>query len=154
LKENFGITGFGLWVSWAIFFLPILLGRFVGSMILSKVPAKNFLIATVFVAIIGVLMMFTSSEALTFAGVVLIGLGFANIFPLIFSITIDRMPERSNELSGLMVTAIAGGAIIPPIMGKVADITNVLTSFVVPLICLLYIVFTAYITNKNAPVKA
>jgi fucose permease len=153
LKVNFGLKGFSLWVSWAIFFLPILSGRFVGSMILNRMPAKKFFIATVILSIIGVLLMFIQNEFLAFGGVILVGLGFANIFPLVFSITIDHTPERSNELSGLMITAIAGGAIIPLIMGKVADLTNILTSFIVPLICLLYLAFTSYVSNKMMPSK-
>jgi fucose permease len=147
LKENFKIEGFGLWVSWAIFFLPILLGRFAGSLILEKVSAKSFLVITTIIAIAGVLSIFTSNEVITMIGIILVGLGFANIFPLIFSITIDHMPERSNELSGLMVTAICGGAIIPLVMGKVADSTNMMISFIVPLICLLYIIAASVLSN-------
>lgn len=150
LKENFGITGFSLWLSWAIFFLPILLGRFAGSIILNWISAKKFLIVTVVVAIAGILAMFTKNEALTYIGVILVGLGFANIFPLVFSITIDKMPERSNELSGLMVTAIVGGALIPPVMGKVIDTTNVLTGFIVPLVCLVYIAYISFASLKKS----
>jgi fucose permease len=149
LKVNFGLKGFGLWISWALFFLPILLGRFGGSIVLSHIPANKFFIATVIVSIIGVLFMFIPLEIMAFTGVIIVGLGFANIFPLVFSITIDRMPERSNELSGLMVTAIAGGAIVPLIMGKVADYSNILTIFIVPLFCLVYIAFSAYVSNKK-----
>jgi len=152
LKENFGVTGFSLWISWAIFFLPIVLGRFGGSIILGWMSAKKFLVVTVFVAIVGVLTMFTSSEVLTYIGIILVGLGFANIFPLVFSITIDRMPERSNELSGLMVMAISGGAIVPLIMGQVSDNTNILVGFVVPLACLLYISFASFYTMRKASV--
>jgi FHS family L-fucose permease-like MFS transporter len=144
LKETFGIAGFSLWVSWAIFFLPILVGRFTGSQILKWMPAKKFLIATVILSIIGMLSIFTLNEVFTYIGVVVVGLGFANIFPLVFSITIDHMPSRSNELSGLMITAIAGGAIIPLIMGNVADRTSLSTGFLVPLICLGYIAFTSF----------
>jgi fucose permease len=144
LKENFGIAGLSLWVSWAIFFLPILVGRFTGSLILKWIPAPKFFIITTIIAIIGLLSIFTLNEALTLIGIILVGLGFANIFPLVFSITIEYMPSRSNELSGLMITAIAGGAIIPLIMGKVADSTSVSTGFIVPLICLFYIAFTSF----------
>ncbi|MGD8781276.1 MAG: MFS transporter [Ignavibacteria bacterium] len=149
VKENFGIEGFGLWVSWALFFLPILIGRFVGSLILNSMSPKKFLILTVLLSITGVLLMFTANQVITFVGIVLIGLGFANIFPLIFSISIDEMPERSNELSGLMITAIAGGAIVPLIMGKVIDISSVLTGFIVPLGCLAYIAFVAFAASKK-----
>lgn len=149
LFENFGITGFSLWVSWSIFFLPIIIGRFSGSLILSKMPAKRFFVISNIVSIVGIALIFLSNEVLTYVGVVLAGLGFSNIFPLVFSITIDHMPERSNELSGLMVTAIAGGAIIPLIMGKVADTSSILTSFIVPLLCFAYITYTSFYSIKK-----
>ncbi|MHC1736662.1 MAG: sugar MFS transporter [Ignavibacteriaceae bacterium] len=144
LKEKFGVEGFSLWVSWGLFFLPILAGRFFGSIILSKISAPKFFKITVFIAVAGIIVMFTANQVIAYFGIILVGLGLANIFPLIFSITIEYMPERSNELSGLMVTAIAGGAIVPLIMGKVADNTNILLGFTVPLICLLYILIVSF----------
>ncbi len=144
LKEVFNIEGISLWVSWALFFLPILIGRFAGAGILTKVNPVKFLVVTTIVAIIGIIMLLLGSKVIAYAGIVLVGLGFANIFPLIFSITVDKMPERTNELSGLMVTAIVGGAFIPPLMGIVADYTNVLIGFVVPLVCVIYILFVAF----------
>jgi FHS family L-fucose permease-like MFS transporter len=53
------------------------------------------------------------------------------------------MPQRANELSGLMITAIAGGALIPLLFGAVADKFSVLTGFLVPVVCLLYITFVS-----------
>ncbi len=150
MKEQFGISEFGLWVSWALFFLPILVGRFVGGLILRKMNPKTFLITTVILAIAGLIFMFLGVKALTFIGIVMIGLGFANIFPLVFSITIDHLPARTNELSGLMVMAIAGGAFIPPIMGFVADQTTLLIGFLVPLVAMVYILWTALANLKKA----
>ncbi|MFH1195132.1 MAG: MFS transporter [bacterium] len=149
LKEVFGITGFSLWASWAMFFLPIIIGRFTGSIILNWMSAKKFFVITNVIALIGIAAIFSTNEILTYIGIVLVGLGFANIFPLVFSITINYMPHRSNELSGLMVTAISGGAIIPLIMGKVADTTSILFSFVVPLICLVYIIYTSFVSIRK-----
>ena len=76
----------------------------------------------------------------------LMGLGFANIFPLVFSLTVDNMPQHTNELSGLMVTAIVGGALLPPLMGLVADRSSVQLGFLVPFAAILYITCTA-LTN-------
>jgi len=143
LKEKFNVGEFGLWVSWALFFLPILVGRFTGGLILRKLSPKTFLLLTVLISLAGLGCMFVGIKAVTFAGVVLIGLGFANIFPLVFSIAVDSMPERANELSGLMVTAIVGGAFVPPLMGFIADKTSNLVGFVVPLAAILYILFVA-----------
>ena len=149
LKDTFGIQGLSLWISWAIFFLPIVLGRFGGSIILSWLSAKKFLIITTILAAFGILAMFSTNEILTYIGIVLVGLGFANIFPLVFSITIEHMPERSNELSGLMVMAISGGAIVPLIMGKVADAGGVLAGFAVPLACLFYILLASLAARRK-----
>lgn len=149
LKEKYGLSEFGLWVSWALFFLPILVGRFTGGLVLRKMSPKKFLVLTVLLSLVGLGCMFLGIKAVTFIGVILIGLGFANIFPLIFSIAVDSMPERSNELSGLMVMAIVGGAFIPPVMGFVADKTSNLVGFVVPLLAILYIMWVAVMVSKT-----
>ncbi|MHC1703605.1 MAG: sugar MFS transporter [Tenuifilaceae bacterium] len=128
----------------AFFFIAILTGRFLGSVILSWIKPATFFRATVIVSLVGILLIFVNNQAVTLAGIFITGLGFANIFPLIFSITVDSMPERSNEISGLMITAIAGGAFIPPIMGLVADKVSVLAGFMVPAIGLLYVIFLAF----------
>lgn len=148
MDRVYGITGLGLWLSWALFFLPIFLGRLVGSFILRYLKPALFLLITVLLSLAGMLMLFFGSKIFAFAGIFIIGLGFANIFPLIFSIAVDRMPERTNELSGLMVTAIVGGAFIPPITGYLADI-SVMTGFIVPAACLIYIFLLALARQRR-----
>jgi len=150
LKEKFGMGNFGLLVAWSLFFLPILVGRFTGALILRALAPKNFLMITVLVSIAGILMMFPGNRELAFCGIILVGLGFANIFPLIFSITVDKFPDRANEISGLMVTAIVGGALIPPVMGFIADHLSVLAGFIVPLVCITTIIFSAVMNLKKA----
>lgn len=135
----------------AFFFIAILTGRFFGSVILNWMKPSTFFRITTILSLLGIVMIFLNSQVLTLAGIFIVGLGFANIFPLIFSITIDSMPERSNEISGLMITAIAGGAILPPIMGLIADKSTVLTGFIVPATGLLYVIFLAF--RKHAEVK-
>ncbi len=146
---NFDAQKEGLLISWSLFFLPVLVGRFVGAAVLRKMPANRFLLITVLLSLAGVLLVFTGHIVSTMAGVILVGLGFANIFPLIFSIAVDRMPQYSNELSGLMITAILGGAIVPLFWGYVADAGSIITAFVVPLVCLVYILFVGLRVQKS-----
>lgn len=141
--SSIGIGGVGL------FFVSIMTGRFLGSLILNWISARRFLLITVLVSITGILGLFSGNQIVGIASFVVIGLGFANIFPLIFSIAIDAMPERSNELSGLMIMAIVGGAVMPPVMGLVADQSSVLIGFVVPLGCALYIFWVALRSLKT-----
>jgi FHS family L-fucose permease-like MFS transporter len=102
---------------------------------------------------LGLLLLFIHNKTLSITTIFIIGLSFANIFPLIFSILIDHMPGKSNELSGLMVMAIIGGAIMPLFMGIIADY-SVSTSFLVPLVSLLFIVCTAFYTLRLRTAKA
>ena len=151
LKEKFGISveKFGLLISWSLFYLPILAGRYFGSLVLKRVDPRILLISVTLIAMLGISLIFSRSYSLTLTGILLVGIGFANIFPLIFSITIDRLPKYTNELSGLMVSSIAGGALIPPIMGMVADLSSIQTAFVVPVFCIIYLLFVAIINNKK-----
>lgn len=142
MDKIYGIKTLGLWLAWALFFLPIFLGRLLGSFILRIVSNRRFLLITALLSIVGMMMLFFGSKSIAFCGIFLVGLGYANIFPLIFSITVDALPHRANELSGLMVMAIVGGALIPPITGAVADI-NVMLGFIVPAACILYVLILA-----------
>lgn len=145
LNSQFGIEleTWGL-LGNAFFFIAILMGRFLGTVILNWIKPSTFFRVTTMLSVLGIVLIFTKVQSFTIAGIFITGLGFANIFPLIFSITIDAMPERSNEISGLMITAIAGGAFIPPIMGLMADTFSVVIGFTVPLIGLIYIINLAF----------
>ncbi len=146
LKERFGLDlENSLWVSWSLFFLPILVGRFAGAAILRVLKPALFLKLTAVLSLAGIAAVFSGVQALTYAGIVVAALGFANIFPLIFSIAVDAMPERANEISGLMISAIAGGAILPPVMGWVVDVAdkNQIVGFAVPFAALLFILWLA-----------
>lgn len=145
LKDRFavdiaktGLLGSGL------FFAALTAGRFMGGVVLNWIKPKLFLAITCAISILGLLGLFLPYEGVAVASFVVAGLGFANVFPLIFSIAIDHMPDHSNELSGLMVTAIVGAAFLPPFMGFVADIIHsVQFSFVVPLGAILYVTWLA-----------
>lgn len=143
VDTNVGVLGTGL------FFLALTIGRFSGGMILNWMKPKTFLILTAAFSVLSIAGLFFGVKSLSTVCFFMIGLGFANIFPLIFSIAVDAMPQRSNELSGLMITAIAGGAIIPPIMGFVADKTSSLVGFVVPLLAVIYILWVSFMVLKR-----
>jgi MFS transporter, FHS family, L-fucose permease len=138
----------------SFFFIWILTGRFLGSVVLNWISAAKFLVITVLVLLVGLLgLIFTDNQTVAIACIVLAGIGCANVFPLIFSITINTMPERTNEISGLMVTAIVGGAFVPLLMGFVADKASAAVGFAVPLVCGLYLLYTAFISLKSHPAE-
>jgi len=131
------------------FFISLMTGRFLGGVILNWLSPKKFLIFTSILSIAGIAGLFIATgQFMAFVFIFIIGLGFANIFPLIFSITIDALPDRSNEISGLMVTAIIGGAFVPILFGGVADLFGLMAGFIVPGLCMVYILMIAFRTSK------
>jgi FHS family L-fucose permease-like MFS transporter len=147
-RFNYDIKEKGL-LGTLFFFISLMTGRFLGGVILNWLSPKKFLVSTTIFSIVGIAGMFVvPDQFLAFISIFVIGLGFANIFPLIFSITVDKLPERSNEISGLMVTAIIGGAIVPILVGGVADLLGLMAGFAVPAICMFYILYVTTRTSK------
>jgi fucose permease len=70
----------------------------------------------------------------------IIGFFAANIFPLIFTLAVESLPKKANEISGLLMMAISGGAIIPPLMGAIAGASNYTMSLFLLLGCGIVIV--------------
>jgi fucose permease len=82
--------------------------------------------------------------------VFLIGLAVANIWPLVFSIVIGRYPGKSNEISGLVMMAISGGAVIPLLVGWVSDISNIALGMTILIACMVYLwVVSVYCLKKQ-----
>ncbi len=133
-----------------VLIISLFVGRFLGGVILQKMSAKKFLGITVAISILGNLLLFLPYNAFTtWLSFILIGIGFANIFPLVFSICVDHKPEMSNEISGLMTTAIVGAAIVPLLTGAMAGI-GIRYAFIVPLCCLAYLCFVTARVSKEA----
>jgi fucose permease len=133
----------------------LVIGRFLGGVVLNRLKPIVFLIITAIAAVFGHFLLFMPlNNTLLWMAVGLIGLSLANIFPLIFSITVDRFPEKANEISGLMVTAIVGAAIIPLVTGWLTDELGLIFSFSVPLICIFYVLFTALAVRKKTYINS
>jgi MFS transporter, FHS family, L-fucose permease len=123
----------------ALFFLVLTIGRLLGSAILTIMTPRTCFRMSALLGLIGVGVVMTGIQALAIPGVVAAGLGFANIWPMLFSITVEEKPERANELSGLMCMAISGGAIVPLVMGGFMDLNWGTMSFIVPAACFAYL---------------
>jgi MFS transporter, FHS family, L-fucose permease len=139
------MAGFGLsqeraaFLGPTLFFICLTVGRFVGSGVLTRIPPVRFFRWSAAVGLLGCAALMSHVPALTLPGVIACGLGFANIWPLLFSITVERQPERGAELSGLMCMAIAGGAVLPILMGRMLDTGFESAAYAVPAASFLYL---------------
>ena len=101
-----------------------LVGRFIGSWVLTRVAPGKVLAAVATGAIALILISANTTGALSGYALLAIGLMNSIMFPTIFSLASEGLGKRAAEGSGVIATAIVGGAIIPPLTGKIADVTG------------------------------
>ncbi len=106
-----------------MYFFAKMTGTFAGAIILTKFASRSFLIGSSILSIVAMFgLIVIPGEMAAWVIIFIISLGVSNIFPLIFSITVGKMPERANEISGLMMMAISGGAVIPFFVGWAMEV--------------------------------
>ncbi|MDR7130931.1 fucose permease [Algoriphagus sp. 4150] len=143
LVSNYDISLENSSLGISLYFFSLMVSRFLGAILLNKVSHLKFLKWSSLLTVLFFLSLtFSSSLTATLISIVLIGLASANLFPLIFALTINKRPERSNEISGLMTMAIIGGAIIPLIMGMVQKNFTVNEGFIVLIVSAIIISFS------------
>lgn len=154
LQNRFGLSLDNSSLGISIFFSAEMIGRFSGAVLLRYINTKVFFRISTILATAGlVLLLIAPNVLMARIAIFVVGLGAANIFPLIFSLAVEKLPNRVNEISGLMVMAIAGGAFIPPVMGAVSSQFGVLQSFYVLLFVVLYLLIISFITRSNQKIK-
>jgi MFS transporter, FHS family, L-fucose permease len=141
LQNNFGLTLERASLGISLYFAALMIGRFSGAIILNWLSARKFLLITAIVALVSlVVMIMVKSVIVVQVAIFMVGLGSANLFPLIFSIAVEKMPDRANEVSGLMIMAVSGGAFLPPLMGLVSTHVGITASFFVLVAAMIYLV--------------
>jgi len=133
----------------ALFFGLLTIGRILGGFVQLVMSARTCFRLSAVLGLLGGVALMTGSQSLAIAGVFAAGFGFANIWPMLFSITVEEKPERANELSGLMCMAISGGALVPLVMGKFLDNGMKSMSFVVPTVCFAYLLLLSLKGGKK-----
>ena len=123
-----------------------MVGRFLGSAVMAKIAPNRYLAfnATIAVVLLIIAMMTGKGNAdVTMWALIAIGFFNSIMFPTIFSLATKNLGKFTNSASGILCTAIVGGALIPVLQGKIADDFGMMISYVAPAVCYLYIVFFA-----------
>ena len=106
----------------SLYFIFRTLGCFSGAIILQKVSARSFFVVSVICMLLAMVGLFVSdAEAVIYTAIALIGFGNSNIFSIIFSQALLAIPEKKNEISGLMIMGLFGGTVFPLFMGFASD---------------------------------
>jgi fucose permease len=140
-----------------IYFLCGTVGALIGVFFLSRINEIKYFKINIIACIVSILILiFFKNELLNLCCIGAIGFFASSIFPIIFSVALQSLPEKANEISGLIITAVAGGGIITPIIGFAISEFGIIGGIVVILACAFYLAFCSFSLNNvegNNPKK-
>jgi MFS transporter, FHS family, L-fucose permease len=128
----------------SLYWLGAMIGRFIGSAGLQKLPTRAVLGTVAVVACVLVVISMLSTGWLAMATIILVGLFNSVMFPSIFALGVEGLGPLTAKGSGLLVQAIVGGAIIPVAEGALADRIGIHHAFILPALCYIYIAFYGF----------
>lgn len=144
-------AGYG--ASW--YFAARTVGTFAGILFLATFPTRQFYLFNIIIALLALItLMFSHSYFLIVAMVIVIAFTCSCVFPILFAEALKRNPDKSNEISGLLITGVAGGAIFPPLMGIFSDLLgNQTGSLIIILICAIYLYVGGFSVLKKIEIN-
>jgi fucose permease len=145
LMERCGILLEKAGLGTSLYFVARTVGTFAGAILLAKLSGRKFFIVSMLISIPAMLVMLLIGNLWGILSMIfIIGLAVANVFSIIFSAALKKVPDRANEISGLLIMGVAGGAVIPLIMGITSDSFGQTGGMAVLMIALTYLLFSAF----------
>ena len=122
LMERLGMTLNEAAFATSLYFIFRTIGCLTGSFFLRVMNNRTFFIASVVMMALSMLLLFVGHEAWElYVAIALVGYGNSNIFSIVFAQALTAMPQKQNEVSGLMIMGLFGGTIFPLLMGFMSD---------------------------------
>jgi len=135
-------AGFGS----SVYFAFRTAGALLGAILLAKMNEMKYFRVNMFIAITAMIALFFTKEQYAMLALVgVVGFTCSSIFAVIYSMAIKARPEKANEISGLLITGVFGGAVIPPLMGLATDaIGGQVGSLIVILLSICYLLYCSF----------
>lgn len=135
----------------ALYWGGAMIGRFAGAGALQRADPRRLLALCAAAAAALVATTVVATGAVAVWSIVAVGLVNSVMFPNIFTLGVERMGPLTGKASSLLIMAIVGGAVVPPLQGVLADAIGVHHSFVLPLVCYLYVMYYGLGGSDVAP---
>ncbi|MCB2066563.1 MAG: MFS transporter [Erythrobacter sp.] len=130
-----------------------MVGRAIGTLLLARFPAGRLM--AIFAATAMLLCLYVFAVGGVSAGFVALSIGLFNsiMFPVIFTLTLERSTASEEATSGMLCTAIIGGAFLPLLVGAVADSAGYAMAFIVPAACYAVLCGFAFTAARTPPLR-
>jgi len=133
--------------------IGFMIGRFAGSAMMKRFSAPKLLSVFGAGALLCVVVGITSPGLVSVLAIVLVGFFNSIMFPTIFALSLKNLGDFTKRGSSLLVMSIIGGGLIPPVMGRISDASNIRVAFLVPMICYAYVIYFALAGYKPTEVS-
>lgn len=151
LIERCGLQDIEAGLGSSVYFFCRTAGAFIGALLLARLSDVRYLRVNLVVMLASLAMLFFAGsyiEILVAVGVFAFTLSC--VFSIVYSLALRRRPDKANEISGLMITGVCGGAIIPPLMGYATEsVGSQAGSLIVLSVCAVYLIFCAFNIKAN-----
>lgn len=128
-----------------IYFFSRTVGALLGAVLLARMSEIKYFRVNILACIAAIVVLVAVDDAVVnLACIGAIGLFASSIFSIIYSMALQARPEAANQISGLMITAIAGGGVVTPVLGFVTESTTIVGGAYVILACVLYLCWCAF----------
>jgi FHS family L-fucose permease-like MFS transporter len=125
-----------------------MIGRFVGAAIMRFVSDTKYLAINTVIAISMIIISINTTGDIAMWSILSVGFFNSIMFPTIFTLAIRGLGSLTTKGSGLLCQAIVGGALVPVVQGMTADSLGIQMSFIVPMLCYIYICWYALNANR------
>lgn len=116
-----------------------MVGRFIGAIIMYYVSSTKYLAVNALIAILMIVVSMNTSGSVAMWSILAVGFFNSIMFPTIFTLAVKGLGSMTSKGSGLVCQGIVGGALIPVVQGVAADSIGIQLSFIVPMLCYVYI---------------
>jgi FHS family L-fucose permease-like MFS transporter len=116
-----------------------MIGRLVGAFLMNYIASTKYLAANAVIAIVMIIVSMNTSGSVAMWSILAVGFFNSIMFPTIFTLAVKGLGSMTSKGSGLVCQGIVGGALIPLVQGMAADSIGIQLSFIVPMLCYIYI---------------
>ena len=145
MSMRFGWTAEQVKYAPQAYFLCRTIGAFIGTFLLTRIAEIKYFRANILMCVVVLLLlMFIDDSVVDILCIGAIGFFGSSLFSIIYSMALQARPDKANQISGLMITAIAGGGVVSPIIGFAMGKMGVIGGVGVVLLCVLYLTYCAF----------
>jgi len=128
-----------------VYFFCRTIGAFIGVIALVRVSAVKYFRVNILCCIVALLVMaFVSNDIVNMVCIGAVGFFASSVFSIIYSMALQAKPDMANQISGLMITAVAGGGVVTPVIGFAIGAVGIIGGIFVTLCCVLYLTYCAF----------